>query len=203
MKAFVRGRWRPALVLAIFAVAVVPMVGSRAAEAGIALPWQTAGAQPERVSVVTRVLADRQAESREGSGVPDFEWIQPDRSLRRLSDLRGTVVIVNVWATWCVPCRLEMPAFDRVAADDPALIVLAVNAGEDEKTVVTFFEEHRLRHLVPMIDGSGALARRYAVVGLPTTLVIRPDGTVSAVIPGGPIDEGTIGAAIARARTRR
>jgi len=162
-----------------------------------------ADGRAERISLVTRVLADLPAEARQGSRAPDFEWMQPDRSLRRLSDLRGMVVVVNVWATWCVPCRLEMPAFDRVAADDPSLVVLSMDAGEDEKDVVAFFEQHQLRHLVPVIDGNGALARRYGVAGLPSTFVIRPDGTVSAAIPGGPMDEGTISAAITTARTRR
>ncbi len=128
--------------------------------------------------------------------------MQPDRSVRRLSDLRGVVVVVNVWATWCVPCRLEMPAFDRVAADDPSLVILALNTGQDENTIVTFFEQHQLRNLVPVIDRDGTVARRYGVVGLPSTFVVRPDGTISAVIPGGPIDEGTISASVARARTR-
>src|SRR5690606_3861374 len=83
------------------------------------------------------------------SAVPPLELRDMAGKLHRLSDYRGKVVLVNFWATWCEPCRDEMPSMralkqrlDRVRKDD--FVVLAVNHGENEIRIATFVQEYSL-----------------------------------------------------------
>jgi thiol-disulfide isomerase/thioredoxin len=96
-----------------------------------------------------------------------------------LEDLRGRVVLLNFWATWCVPCREEMPAFQRLHADYHArgLSVLAVNYRQSRGNAEEFAHELRLSFAIAL-DEDGAVARRFAVRGLPVTFLIDRDGRI-------------------------
>lgn len=96
-----------------------------------------------------------------------------------LADFRGRTVLLNLWATWCAPCREEMPALDRLQArlGGPHFTVLAVSVdrgGADK--VRAFFAEIGIERLGLYIDPSGEAALRAGAIGLPTTLLIGPDG---------------------------
>src|SRR5207245_1511590 len=82
---------------------------------------------------------------------------------------RGKVVIVNFWATWCQPCRQEMPALQRVAAAEPNVVVLEVDLQESGDKVRSFLDQLALDRLVPVLDSDGQPTRRFGVLSLPST----------------------------------
>jgi thiol-disulfide isomerase/thioredoxin len=98
---------------------------------------------------------------------------------RTLADFKGKVVLLNIWATWCVPCRNEMPALDRLqgamGGPDFEVIPVSIDRGGIEK-VRGFYSEIGVRHLATYIDVSGEALRALRTVGLPTTLVIDGAG---------------------------
>ncbi len=98
---------------------------------------------------------------------------------RALSDFRGRVVLLNVWATWCVPCREEMPALDRLQQNfgGPGfeVLALAIDAG-GAAAVKRFYEEIGIRALAVYVDRTMRASGDLAVVGVPTTLLIDRDG---------------------------
>jgi thiol-disulfide isomerase/thioredoxin len=174
---------------------------------GATLPFQPAPPPPPatKVAVVRFNLPDDAlgtAMGRQGAPAPDFEWESPGGSRHRLSELRGRAVVVNVWATWCAPCRAEMPALQRVAQTEPDTTFIELNLQEDQDQVATFFERLELRNLLPIIDPNGeTIYRRYGLAAPPTTYFIGSDGIIRLVTIGGPMDEAAIRGGIARART--
>ena len=117
-----------------------------------------------------------------GDPVPDF-WLQlEDGRYVRLSDLRGKPVVINFWATWCPPCRAEMPEFVKAAADDD-VIVLAVNDGEDRRLVEDFAAAFGMTMPV-VLDRDSVLSERYLVQGLPTTYFVDSEGKLSSLAVG-------------------
>lgn len=115
-----------------------------------------------------------------GEQAPDFSYQLPDGSEVRLSDLRGTPVVLNFWATWCLPCVEEMPELEQAALAAPGeLVVLGVNRNELPAAIERF--THKVPVTFPLIsDLSGAIADRYGVTALPTTYFINRDGTIAA-----------------------
>ena len=117
---------------------------------------------------------------------PDFRLKSDDGKEYRLSDFRGQVVVLNFWATWCPPCRYEMPSLERArkAVHGQGIVILAVNVGEDETTVFAFTGRYPVNFPL-LLDGDGAVVRKYPVIGLPTTYVIDPRGYVTHRAIGG------------------
>ena len=117
---------------------------------------------------------------------PAFTLRGEDGKTYRLSDYRGKVVVLNFWATWCPPCRYEMPSMERahkkVAGDGIAL--LAINVGESEDEIFEFTGRYPVTFPL-LLDSDGAVIRRYGVIGLPTTFVIDPRGRVTHRAVGG------------------
>ena len=111
---------------------------------------------------------------------PEFELKGEDGKLYRLSDYRGQVVILNFWATWCPPCRDEMPSMERAwqKIKGKGIVILAVNMGEDEDAIFEFTGNYPVTFPLPM-DSDGAVIKKYPVVGLPTTYIISPEGMVT------------------------
>ncbi len=166
----------PKLVANVVLVAIA--VASLTALAWPALPWSVGSREvPTRAGVVLRAIEAAGDSPRVGGQAPDFEWATPAGTTRRLSELRGRTVVVNFWATWCEPCREEMPALDRAAAD-PTVAVLALDLDESATKIDGFLESYSIRRLEPILDAGKKVATRYGVVGLPSTFFIGPDGTV-------------------------
>jgi peroxiredoxin len=116
---------------------------------------------------------------------PDFELRDlADRPVR-LRDLRGRVVLLNFWATWCVPCREEMPALQRVARElgPRGLAVVGVSFKETRSKVEAFVREHELRFPV-LLDTEGQTGERYQVFALPVTFVVDRGGTLAGTVLG-------------------
>ena len=119
---------------------------------------------------------------------PDTVVFQNEKgSALTLASFRGRVVLLNFWATWCAPCRREMPSLDALEArlGGPDFIVLAMS--EDRGGVADarpFFDELGLARLAVHVDKDMALARAFKVVGLPATYIIDHEGRVLARLLG-------------------
>lgn len=117
---------------------------------------------------------------------PDFTLQDSDGNTHRLSDYRGKVVIINFWATWCPPCREEMPAMQRaweiIQKED--MVMLGINLGEDEDTIFAFTANYPVEFPLLMDEDSSA-TRDWPVAGLPTTYIVDPDGNVAFRAVGG------------------
>ena len=105
---------------------------------------------------------------------PNVIGTDPDGNTIRLQDFRGKVVFLNFWATWCIPCRLEMPAMERLyqAFKGQGFVVLAVNVQEGTGPVRAFVRELKLTFPV-VLDPKGTAAMAYLVRGLPATYLIN------------------------------
>jgi cytochrome c biogenesis protein CcmG/thiol:disulfide interchange protein DsbE len=116
-----------------------------------------------------------------GKPAPDFTGETVDGATLTLSDLQGSPVALNFWATWCVPCTVEMPALESAAARyaDQHLIVLAVNAGESPAAVEAFMDEYDLT-FPALLDRDGDILDLYGVRYFPTTIWVDADGVVQA-----------------------
>jgi len=109
----------------------------------------------------------------------DFILTDLDSKLHRLSDSRGHVVIVNFWATWCPPCRAEMPSLQSAweQLKKQGIQVLGIDVGEDEETIFQFTANYPVEFPL-LLDKNSRVINQWGVVGLPTTFVINPEGQI-------------------------
>ncbi|WP_297528248.1 TlpA family protein disulfide reductase [Thiohalobacter sp.] len=112
---------------------------------------------------------------------PDFELEDMDGNRHRLSDLRGKVVMLNFWATWCGPCREELPSLEALYRDlrDQGFEVLAINQWETPDHVFSYMGQIDVFPTFPILfDRDSRVSELYGIRGLPTTLVVDPEGRV-------------------------
>jgi len=111
--------------------------------------------------------------------VADVQFTDGEGRPRALADFRGKAVLLNVWATWCLPCRKEMPTLDRLQAalggDGFGVVALSIDR-QGAEPVKTFYSEIGVRNLAVNVDASGQALSALAAVGLPTTILIDPEG---------------------------
>lgn len=121
-----------------------------------------------------------------GQAAPNFTLIDLDGNTHTLESVQGRPVIVNFWATWCAPCRVEMPEFEEAFADyaEDDLVILAVNREESAETVEAFFVQEMDLSFTPLLDSNADVAERYGVFNMPTTYFVDQDGIVSDVHRG-------------------
>ncbi len=117
-----------------------------------------------------------------GKLAPDFQLYSLDGQAMSLSDFQGKPVLLNFWATWCNPCRFEMPFFQEIykGAADSELIMLAVDLGENPSRVKEFVEEFGLSFTI-LLDADGKVAQQYNIRGIPATFFIDKDGIIQSV----------------------
>jgi peroxiredoxin len=116
---------------------------------------------------------------------PEFSSITADGRTISMTDLEGRVVLVNFWATWCLECRSEMPAFEQLHREfsSQGLTVIGINAREGTSTIREYAKELGLTFsLVP--DPAGQINSTYGVIGLPTTFLIARNGRAVALAIG-------------------
>ncbi len=119
-----------------------------------------------------------------GRPAPNFQLQSLDGETVSLDSLRGHPVMVNFWATWCGPCRMEMPFIQEVFEDpdwvEQGLVILSVNAGESASAARKFMESNNLSFRV-LLDADSEVMRLYNVSGIPTTYFIDKDGIIRDV----------------------
>lgn len=116
---------------------------------------------------------------------PDFTLKDLDGNQVSLRDFRGKVVFLNFWATWCPPCRLEMPTMERlhVELNDQGLVILAVNYREGPEEIQAFLKQHDLT-LTALVDEKAEVFELYKAWSLPTTYLINKKGEILGKVIG-------------------
>jgi thiol-disulfide isomerase/thioredoxin len=169
-------RWRPGMLTVLAAVVIVGGVllldggdsgGPEADQAGMSLPPLPASARGE-------------------GAAPDFSVDLFDGSRfilgRHLRD-DGRPIILNLWASWCFPCREEMPDLDAAAADNPSVLILGIAVDDDPESAEEFATEIAVSYPLGA-DADGRVSRAYPAPGLPATFVIGSDGVIRNVVFG-------------------
>ncbi|HAY50048.1 MAG TPA: TlpA family protein disulfide reductase [Thalassospira sp.] len=132
-------------------------------------------------------LSKMVAPSDDGSLPDGVTFVDENGEEKQLNQLKGQVILVNLWATWCVPCVKEMPELDRLAAemDGKPFRVLALSQDRGGAAAVTeFFEKNGIDNLDVVLDPRGAAARKMGARGLPTSFVIDGHGAVRGKLEG-------------------
>ncbi len=146
-------------------------------------------------TVASRVPASQVASllGRRSSAPPVFSARTLDGGMFSLEGQRGKPVIVNFWATWCAPCRAELPAFEAVhrAHAGSDVVIVGVNVAEPQDVVAKFVADMGLTFPIAL-DPSGEVGELYRVQGLPTTIFISPEGTIRDTVIGGPLTQSAI-----------
>lgn len=114
-----------------------------------------------------------------GGATPALELRDTDGATRSLGDYRGKVVLVNFWASWCEPCRAEMPSIERLrhAMQGRPFEVLAVNVGDSARVARQFAEKLSIGSTI-LLDRDGSTTRAWGARVLPASFVIGPDGSI-------------------------
>ena len=130
-----------------------------------------------------------------GFPAPDFSLDSNTGKTITLSSLRGQPVLINLWASWCSPCRAEMPAIQRVYEDyqNKGLQILAVNTThqDDPNAALDFANELGLTFPI-LFDKDGSVSRLYQLGALPSSYFIGKDGVIQEIVVGGPMSEALL-----------
>lgn len=171
-------RWRPSQAQPVQDSTSVPTLESDIEQATHTQPADTASTQ--EVSATATPAA-----------APDFTLPTLTGKMVSLSDYSGKPVLINFWATWCVPCRIEMPIIQRVYEKrDGSFVVLAVNLEETHAVIQPFVDELGLTFPI-LMDSDGLVTWQYRVLGLPTSVFVTPAGTIYREYLG-PMEEAFI-----------
>ncbi len=130
-----------------------------------------------------------------GFPAPDFTLNTLTGETYTLSELKGKAVLVNLWATWCPPCRAEMPAIQKIYDEykDQGLVVLAIDMTTQDNplNIAPFAEEFGLNFPI-LLDETGDISLAYQLRSLPSSFFINRDGIISEVVIGGPMAEALL-----------
>jgi thiol-disulfide isomerase/thioredoxin len=119
-----------------------------------------------------------------GAPAQSFDVRRTDGRPDSLARHRGTVVLMNLWATWCPPCQEEMPALQRFAHENAGkVVVLGIDQGESASAAGAYARDHGVTFPV-LVDEQQQYGRAYAALGLPTSVVVGRDGRVMKGIDG-------------------
>ena len=152
-------------ILSIVSILILLGIMIVASVASFRFPEETP--QPEQQPVVQKDFP-----------LQDFELVNLEGNAVKLSDFRDRWVVLNFWATWCPPCRQEMPLLEEVSKElSPELVVLGVNSMEADNEVRSFVETNNLSFMI-LFDGDGRVEQQYLIHGLPTTLFIDKNGVL-------------------------
>ncbi len=123
-----------------------------------------------------------------GHPAPDFTLMTPDGREISLSDFRGQPVLINFWATWCPPCRAEIPALEATARDyNGQAVILGVDVQESADSVQAFISEFGMTYPV-VLDGDASVAQTYRVRAFPTSYLVDRRGVIVEIFAG-PVSE--------------
>lgn len=157
----------------------------------VGVAWIFASRMPPDNSYLAQAVIGPQI----GLLAPDFSLASTDGRTVTLSELQGTPVIVNFWATWCPPCRDEMPELEKLWREQGGgreLMLLGVNQGERIDTIERFRAQVANVTFPILLDLDMQVAQTYTVQALPTTYFIDANGRIQDVKIGGPMDQAML-----------
>ncbi len=131
-----------------------------------------------------------------GGPAPNFQLEALDGRMIKLSNLKGKFVVLNFWATWCVPCVKEMPEMQKAHQSlNPNVKIIGINLAESKEKVGEFIQGKGFSFPV-LLDDHGNVSQEYEVINLPVTYFITPDGFVRGKVFGGGLTQKMIEARI-------
>ena len=153
--------WGAAIILVLAAVAVIKLNG-------------------KNVNVITLPSPAAQVQTQPTKAI-DFTLTDLDGNKVSLKDIKGKSVYLNFWATWCPPCKREMPEIEKIYQQykDQGLVVLAVDLGEDSTTVRNFMTQNNYNFTV-LLDSNQNVATQYSITAIPTSYFIDKEGNIIA-----------------------
>ena len=117
----------------------------------------------------------------------DLTFLDSKKKQINLEDFKGNLILLNFWATWCAPCKEEMPSLDLLKNNSylDNLKIFPINVGqENEEKAIDFFNELKIKNLDTYFDSSITLAKKFSLRGIPTTILLNKDGLEFARIIG-------------------
>jgi len=141
------------------------------------------------------VTPDHPSAPQKGFLAPDFTLKAMDGDPITLSSLRGKVVLVNFWASWCPPCQQEIPAMEKIYRqyENKGFVILAVNSTlQDTLADVADLLNDKEVSFPVLLDNDGKVTDKYQIQSLPTSFFINQEGMISQVVIGGPMSEVSI-----------
>lgn len=154
------------------------------------LAWTFVSADQTNTSTAGEIPAPR-----EGFLAPDFSLETLEGETLTLSNYHGQAVLVNLWATWCPPCRAEMPAIQKLYDEykDQGFVVLALNMTyqDNPSAILPFTQEHNLTFPI-LLEETGEVASKYELRSLPSSFFIDRNGLIQEVVIGGPMSEALL-----------
>lgn len=169
---------RPAIacLLGLGALLTAACDRQKAAEPQEARPVATAPA-PATSGAAAAYPTGRLDRSKAGTAAPAIEFEDPDGEPATFADFRGRPLLVNLWATWCAPCVVEMPSLDRLAAREGERVqVLALSEADPRDKVTEFFAARRFARLEPYLDADMNMMTSLRIDTLPTTILYDAEG---------------------------
>jgi cytochrome c biogenesis protein CcmG, thiol:disulfide interchange protein DsbE len=142
------------------------------------------------LGILAAIAASSRADAKQNQGdrAIDFTLKDLDGKSVKLSSLKGKVVLVDFWASWCVPCKKELPALDAMSAkyakDKKDVVILTINIDKDRKNAEKFLSSAKIKALRVLLDPDGAVAEQYDLPTMPTSYVIDKKGIVKHVHEG-------------------
>ena len=168
---------RPEISCLLVAAAALGLAGCDR-QSGGEPQGNAAAPAPAAGNAATTYPTGRLDRSHAGTPAPTVQFHDPDSEPATLADFRGKPLLVNLWATWCAPCVVEMPSLDRLAArEGDRLQLLALSQDiEGREVVARFFQERSLRNLEPYLDDQMAFMTSLRISTLPTTILYDSEG---------------------------
>ena len=117
----------------------------------------------------------------------DLTFLDDKNNQLNLSDYKGKLILLNFWATWCAPCKEEMPSLDLLQTRENLnnLKIFPINVGQDDlDKCLNFFEDLKIKNLKPYFDSPTTLAKKFQLRGIPTSIIINKRGEEFARIVG-------------------
>ena len=117
----------------------------------------------------------------------DLTFLDSTKKQINLEDFKGNLILLNFWATWCAPCKEEMPSLDLLKNNSylDNLKIFPINVGqENEEKAIDFFNDLKIKNLDTYFDSSITLAKKFSLRGIPTTILLNKDGLEFARIIG-------------------
>ncbi len=150
--------------------------------AGLVLAFGLPDRSQSRSEQQQQALAGQLAGIKAGTAAPDFTLESYQGAQVQLADFRGQTVVLNFWATWCGPCRLEMPTLQSryEQYQSEGLVVLGINAGESRQQIAGFREELGITFPL-LLDPDEEIQRLYQIRAYPTTMIVNSEGDIAEV----------------------